>query len=1360
MKNGPLTIEWTIRKGNSDVREDFSRANLRVWLVSCNDKILLEREVKDCGLVVCNVPGDLEDGVYGVKALWEKDGYKRHYAEKKEVFAITNGANEGKGTPVLRFTSSAATYGYDGLSAYELACLKGATVLSESAWVANVEEMNQKEAELMANEEARQDEEQKRVEAEQEREQKREKLEEQIAAVQQSQEAIDIMLNGGSDRRELSLPLTHYAPVSSSIPPEIAFSANLSNPGELAGLGWMTDILKRIGGVLYTLTIDKNGKHGMTGETTSILVKENGSVRGVLAANLSEGSLYVTEDTHSADVVGVTVTKSGYVEHMAKFTDASPYYLTAAMKLNDGDVVESQKGVTLYRLDGASALASNVMLEVAVKGSSLSEGFYCLMASVSAWSHEYRVDAKVQNANAKGVYEHLEDLDEALANEAQRSKDKDNDLQGQISGLSIKKVVVPESSAVLDEWQMYDSMNRAVGAPIRTYKDQFIKNIEIVSKQGKDWMRITYSRQGMVDSVVEFDVSSLLVEAEFKEGLQVTDGKVSVKLSKDSVSAKYLKIASDGSVEISGIEAYMNEIESERETRFQEAETDRETRFQVAESHRQEAETLREEAEGNRETRFQEAEATREAVSRASSNHAKEQGDYAKEQGDYAKAQGEAAAVLNDKVNEQGSKISELDRKILYDLNIGIDVKISSSPIITNAKYHFVENQSYRVKITGATFAKAISITNAAWENVFYSIDIIDNETIVLKSRITAEDIKLIIYPEAILSNGNVNVQIGEYSNTLYEEIESTKNELLKEIDTKIVPVVYGKSIDVDTNDRTLTIPAGSMVVHGFNYYDVKNDIIIDLKPVTSSCKRIVFNSNTKAFKAIGFDDSARFIEGDRTIGFVITNFSSTGLFTSFYEVIGFNYTVNGKPPYVHSVCGQSGNAKLAGVALSIVDNNNKINIDLYRKIVEVPSGMLIVYNGIYKTMAAQTLDFSNIGSTVFIIWYRPSENRLMVHWYGYNISNEDIVIGIFKFNGEKMISSFCNFEYIVNGDICKKGTSINDLNITSFVEEKLIQMKRAAYNGKDVLSLLWFSDIHAVKKSYERISLFNKSWNTYIDDAICTGDLVSDKFEDSFDFWTDPSILVCIGNHDASSLNDHNNGYFGNIPGHYLSGSVETYHKYMKNIENWNVVQPENASQLGCCYYYKDYINSNVRLIVMDDSHYGFGDDMINGVSRQNLWIKQSLEDARNKGIAVVIAKHYPTAELNLIECPFNTCDVPDYIQTTPYQEIVNTVKEFIDNGGEFICYISGHMHTDLFGLLAEDNRQLVISMDTSRPFDYNVDRASIEGTKTADLFNIISFDTTSKLIKLARIGVQYDRYMRKKDTLCYDYMTKNIIK
>ena len=144
-------VVWSIMKGSSGVPEDFSRAVVKVWLISEDDKINASAEttVEDGKIVIdlsaVNHSIDyplLPANVYSMKALWWKDEnmQKLSVAEVHNAFAVTSYQEEA--TPftgdelTIRVKSPAATYGYDGLSAYEIACMRGTTTaLSEKEYV-------------------------------------------------------------------------------------------------------------------------------------------------------------------------------------------------------------------------------------------------------------------------------------------------------------------------------------------------------------------------------------------------------------------------------------------------------------------------------------------------------------------------------------------------------------------------------------------------------------------------------------------------------------------------------------------------------------------------------------------------------------------------------------------------------------------------------------------------------------------------------------------------------------------------------------------------------------------------------------------------------------------------------------------------------------------------------------------------------------------------------------------------------------------------------------------------------------------------------------------------------------------------
>ena len=133
-------LAWEIFKSCSNVREDFSRASVFLWLVGGGNKFLVDCTAED-GVIEATLPNSLPTGVYGVQAIWTKDTCcKRMMAEVQKAFAVTDVPEDA--TPVcgsscvIRIKSTSATYGYDGLSAYEMAVLEGKTQLSEEEWVA------------------------------------------------------------------------------------------------------------------------------------------------------------------------------------------------------------------------------------------------------------------------------------------------------------------------------------------------------------------------------------------------------------------------------------------------------------------------------------------------------------------------------------------------------------------------------------------------------------------------------------------------------------------------------------------------------------------------------------------------------------------------------------------------------------------------------------------------------------------------------------------------------------------------------------------------------------------------------------------------------------------------------------------------------------------------------------------------------------------------------------------------------------------------------------------------------------------------------------------------------------------------
>ena len=165
-----IRIEWSIFKGTSHEREDFSRALVKMFLIGPNEKHLIDATAFD-GKLCAELPDGLPEGEYSIETIYVKNQgnltprripltptnateCNHHHSEYPPhdmrfndrcimrsridfAFAITSYKDEDNtsNNDVLKFRSSVASYGYDGLSAYEIAVMRGDFNGSEGEWL-------------------------------------------------------------------------------------------------------------------------------------------------------------------------------------------------------------------------------------------------------------------------------------------------------------------------------------------------------------------------------------------------------------------------------------------------------------------------------------------------------------------------------------------------------------------------------------------------------------------------------------------------------------------------------------------------------------------------------------------------------------------------------------------------------------------------------------------------------------------------------------------------------------------------------------------------------------------------------------------------------------------------------------------------------------------------------------------------------------------------------------------------------------------------------------------------------------------------------------------------------------------------
>ena len=303
-------------------------------------------------------------------------------------------------------------------------------------------------------------------------------------------------------------------------------------------------------------------------------------------------------------------------------------------------------------------------------------------------------------------------------------------------------------------------------------------------------------------------------------------------------------------------------------------------------------------------------------------------------------------------------------------------------------------------------------------------------------------------------------------------------------------------------------------------------------------------------------------------------------------------------------------------------------------------------------------------------------------------------------------------------------------------------------------LTLLHFSDIHGDKDALNRI-LKDASSLKY-DDAICTGDMAANTIDANFTQWWNPEILTCIGNHDCATIAQIDGKWVYTWDALSMADRDKTYIKPFES--NWGITHTEGTS-----YYYKDYTDKRVRLIVLDN-HLDNYESTKAEAAAQNEWLIAILESARLAGLHVLIATHYIIPNSKVRDCtfsPFGKTEVGSLVGDAHiHEDTVNTVAASIAKGLHFIGYISGHTHSDHILDAKGDGKQMQYNI-TCAAVSYapQWDPEDLLRDETRDAFNMVVIDTEHTLVKLIRGGgADLDLFMRSRKAICINYSTGEI--
>lgn len=411
-------------------------------------------------------------------------------------------------------------------------------------------------------------------------------------------------------------------------------------------------------------------------------------------------------------------------------------------------------------------------------------------------------------------------------------------------------------------------------------------------------------------------------------------------------------------------------------------------------------------------------------------------------------------------------------------------------------------------------------------------------------------------------------------------------------------------------------------------------------------------------------------------------------------------------------------------------------------------------------------------GSTPVYITYDDDKKILLSGPSGANI--EAI--------GDLTITQDCNL--IIN--YRKKSTSIGflyDYYTKTVTEEPKIKdvgfqyfQKKNQSTDKDVdngkvkrdinFCLLHFSDLHSSANALSNLELLRDKYSGILTDTICTGDLKL-TYDDDYSYYladdTAKTFLLTMGNHECALTASATKSEFDTHKG------KDCFDKFISPIiYNWGATVSTCSVSGGAlvkdtedadvyyvsdkCYWFKDY-EQGVRII---------GLDICDWDTDQSAWLSAVLADSYDK--QVIICSHYQSNAITRTYSKFD--NATKYTSngwfTIGAEDLVNT---FIENGGTFICWLTGHTHFDQFGHLRNYPNQLNITIAcASNTAGFNGIGSLIRSCKNDadDCFvaNLMNIDLDNKILYIQRFGANRTIYGDTLNSIAYDYKNNVIIR
>lgn len=323
-------------------------------------------------------------------------------------------------------------------------------------------------------------------------------------------------------------------------------------------------------------------------------------------------------------------------------------------------------------------------------------------------------------------------------------------------------------------------------------------------------------------------------------------------------------------------------------------------------------------------------------------------------------------------------------------------------------------------------------------------------------------------------------------------------------------------------------------------------------------------------------------------------------------------------------------------------------------------------------------------------------------------------------------------------------------ISLNKDVEHLVIQASKSRssrFNDTLVpLQFVHFTDVHGHKEEWKRIVNYINRYEDYIQFAIHSGDYAPTNLAALVDLYSiakpnNRIIYNAVGNHDTyTAYNDD-----GTVAG--IATPEAIYSAVFSDTEGWNATFG-TGDYAG--YYYKDFADSEIRMIVLDDQQWS---------DAQATWLSGVLDDAKSANLSVFTVSHMLSGDIvERMEVTFAPIDDNSAFSYKGGNLFENILVAFKSSGGKYICHLCGHNHFDDIGFTAGGILNIEAQCASATPADRQ-ESERVEGTKSFDCFNVVSLDVNTNRLKIVRIGCNTNASLQSKNVLCYDYVAKKII-